>query len=232
MKKLSLLFFLFIASAIAFSFTRSTSDFEGKVVYSIDFVNSSMPAQAKSMMAGSTATIYIKGTKSRSDMNMGPQTTTSIYDSKTNTSVMLMEVMGSKYKIKTEPTKKEEKKPEVKVNVTSETKTIAGYSCKKAEVTVTDSKGTSHATNIWFTEEISNHMNSSNENGAQFKDIKGMPLEYEVQAQNGMSMKMTATSVSKETVADSKFEIPSDYKETTMEGMQKEMMQKMQGGQH
>ena len=86
--------------------------------------------------------------------------------------------------------------------------------------------------NIWFTEEISNHMNTSNENGYQFQGIKGMPLEYEIKAQNGMSMKMTATSVSKETVADSKFVIPDGYKETTVEEMQKDMMQKMQGGQH
>lgn len=228
MKKLPLLL-LSATAIIATSFTGS-SDFEGKIVYSIDVNNPNMPPQAKSMMAGSKATIYIKATKSRTDMNMGPQTTTSIYDSKTNTSVMLMEMMGSKYKIKTDAAKKDEKSPDVKVNVTSETKTIAGYTCKKAEVTMTDKSGSSHVTNIWFTEEISNRMNTANENGYQFKDIKGMPLEYEIKAQNGMSMKMTATSVSKESVADSKFDIPSDYKETTMEEMQKDMMQKMQGG--
>ena len=230
MKNLTLLF-LSATAIIAASFT-GTSDFEGKLVYSIDFVNANMPPQAKSMMAGSTATIYIKGDKARTDMNMGPQTTTTIYDRKANTHVTLMDMMGNKYQIKGEPEKKGGKKPEVKVTITSETKTIAGYSCKKAEVTMADSKGTNHVTNIWFTEDISNHMYAGNENGAQFKDIKGMPLEYEVQAQNGMSMKMTATSVSKETVADSKFAIPDGYKETTVEEMQKDMMQKMQGGQH
>lgn len=230
MKKLTLL--LLSASAIiATSFTGS-SDFEGKIIYSIDFTGTNMPPQAKNMMAGSKATIYIKATKSRTEMSMGPQITTSIYDSKTNTSVTLMEMMGSKYKIKTDATKKDEKAPDMKVNVTSETKTIAGYVCKKAEVTIKDKSGSSHNTMIWFTEEISNRMNTASENGLQFKDIKGMPLEYEVQAQNGMSMKMIATSVSKETVADSKFSIPDGYKETTIEEMQKDMMQKMQGGQH
>ena len=230
MKKLTLLF-LSASAIIATSFT-GLSDFEGKIVYSIDFIGANMPPQAKSMMAGSKTTVYIKGAKARTEMSMGPQTTTSFYDSKTNISVTLMEVMGSKYKIKTDASKKDEKKPEVKVNVTSETKVIAGYTCKKANVTVTDQKGTAQATTIWFTEEISNHMNTTNENGAQFKDIKGMPLEYEIKTQNGMSMKMTATSVSKETVADSKFTIPDGYKETTPEEMQKDMMQKMQGGQH
>lgn len=226
MKKITFLL-LSAAAIIASSFTGST-EFEGKIVYTIDINNPNMSAQAKSMMAGSTSTVYIKGTKSRSEMNMGMQTSTSIFDSKTNTSVLLMEMMGNKYKIKYDPSKNEEKKSDVKVNVTSETKTIASYTCKKAEVTVTDKNGTSHVTNIWFTEEISNHMNSSDNRGAQFKDIKGMPLEYEIQSPNGMSMKMTASSVSKETIADSKFDIPSDYKETTMEDLQKDMMKNMQ----
>jgi len=41
-------------------------------------------------------------------------------------------------------------------------------------------------------------------------------------------MKMTAKTVSKEEVADSKFEIPAGYKETTTEDLQKEMMKMMQ----
>jgi hypothetical protein len=226
MKKITLLL-LSAFAVIATSFT-GTIPFEGKIVYSIDISGDKMPPEAKSMMAGSTSTVYIKGTKTRSDISMGPQTTSSIFDAQTHTSVMLMEMMGNKYKIKNDPAKKDEKKSDVKVNVTTETKTIAGFLCKKAEVTVTDQKGSSHMTNIWFTEQIANHMNTSDDRGAQFKDIKGMPLEYEVQSPNGMSMKMIATSVSKETVADSKFEIPADYKETTMEDMQKDMMKNMQ----
>ena len=105
---------------------------------------------------------------------------------------------------------------------------VASYLCKKAEITVTDKSGTSLVSNIWFTEKIPNHMNINDDRGVQFRDIKGMSLEYEIRAQNGMSMKMTAASISKETVAESKFDIPSDYKETTMEDMQKDMMQKMQ----
>ena len=227
MKKIS-----FILSALSvlsfFSFTFSGTDFEGKVVYSIDISGGNLPPQAKSMMAGSTATIYVKGDKARTEMNMGMQTTTTIYDRKANTHVTLMEMMGNKYKIKADDSKKDEKKSDIKTNVTAETKTIAGYVCKKAVVTVTDAKGTAQNFNIWFTEEISNHMNSSSENGAQFKDIKGMPLEYEIIAQNGMTMKMSATSVSKETVADSKFVVPDGYKETTIEDMQKDMMKNMQ----
>jgi hypothetical protein len=59
-----------------------------------------------------------------------------------------------------------------------------------------------------------------------------MPLEYEMKAERGMKLKMTAKTVSKEKISDSKFDIPSDYKETTLEEMQKEMMKMMrQGGE-
>ena len=232
MKKIILLTTIAIFSICNFSFIGT--DFEGKIVYTVDVDNPNMPPEAKAMMAGSELNIYIKGTKTRSDMNMGFQNTTTIADSKTKTSVMLMEVMGNKYKIITDPNKKEtDKAPDVSVKYLDETKEIAGYKCKKAEITFKDKSGNSRVTNIYYSEEITNHLGNDNRS-AQFKDLKGMPLEYEIVADRGMTMKMMAKSVSKESVADSKFDIPSGYKETTIEDMQKEMMKMMQegGGQH
>lgn len=226
MKK-SLLFLTAVLFTALTSFT-STSDFEGKIVYAVDLSGANMPPEIRSMFAGSKSIIYLKGTKSRTEMDMGMQKTISIYDAKTNTSVALMEVMGNKYKIKNQD-KKDEKKPEIKVNVTSLTKTIAGYICKKAEVTIKDDKGGSIVNHIWFTEAISNRMNINSENGYQFKDIKGMPLEYEMKASNGMVLKMTATSIVKENVSDSWFEVPAGYTEVTPEEMQRDMMKKMSG---
>lgn len=226
MKKLLFLSSLAVA-AISFSFTGP--DFEGKIVYTMSVDNANMPPEAKAMMQGSEFTIYVKGTKSRTDMNMMMQNTTTINDSKTKTSVTLMEVMGNKYKIKNNESKNEtEKMPDVTVKNLDETKTIAGYKCKKAEITFKDKTGKSVSSNIYYCEEITNSM-GHDKRSYQFKDIKGMPLEYEINADNGMKMKMTAQSVSKESVPDSKFDIPSGYKETTVEEMQKEMMKMMQG---
>ena len=232
MKK-TYIFFLSIAAIVAFSFTNSISDFEGKIVYTISVEGAKLPPEAKAMFEGSEMTTYIKEGKSRTDMNMGFQNTSTISDAKTKSSVMLMEVMGNKYKIKAdESTKKDsDKKSEPIVKYLTDTKEIAGYKCKKAEITFTDKTGSSQVTTMYYTEEISNHMSYDSRNSA-FKDIKGMPLEFEVNAQNGMTMKMSAKSVSKESVPMSKFDIPSDYKETTMEDMQKDMMKAMQGGQH
>jgi|ERR1051326_2232865 hypothetical protein len=226
-------FILFSVSAAAIifsSFTAGTPAFEGKIVYSIDVNSNDMPPEAKAMMAGSEYITYIKEMKTRSEMNMGMQNTISIYDGSTKTSVSLIDMMGNKYMIKSDASKKDEKQPDAKVNVTGETKTIAGYVCKKAEITSKDKDGNTQTANIWFTEEIPNRMNVADKRYAKFRDITGMPLEYEMQGQRGMTMKMTATSVSKESVSDDKFLIPSGYKETTIEDMQKEMMQMYQGG--
>ena len=228
MKK-SYLFLLSLAAIAAFSFTNYTSDFEGKIVYSVSVEGANLPPEAKAMFEGSEMTTYIKEAKSRTDMNMGFQNTTTISDAKSKSSVLLMDIMGNKYKIKNdESTKKDnEKKQDASVKYSDDTKEIAGYKCKKAEITFADKSGTSQATTIYYTEEIPNHMGYDSRNST-FKDIKGMPLEFEIQAQNGMKMKMSAKSVSKESVPASKFDIPSDYKETTMEDMQKDMQKMMQ----
>lgn len=57
-----------------------------------------------------------------------------------------------------------------------------------------------------------------------------MPLEYESLADRGMKMKMTAKSITKESVSDSKFEIPSDYKEIKSDDIYKEMKELMRNG--
>jgi GLPGLI family protein len=228
MNKITLLL-LSSAAIIAFSFTGAT--FEGKITYEVNMEGANMPPEAQAMFAGSELTIYIKNSKSRSDINMGMQKTTTISDTKTNTTVTLMEMMGSKYKILSDP-KKEEKTEDIKVKYLDDTKTIAGYKCKKAELSFKDDTGKQQATTIWYSEEITNHLGQSNRN-KQFRGIKGMPLEYEMSGDRGMTMKMTAKTVSKENVPDSKFEVPSGYKETTLEDLQKEMMKgMMQGGDH
>jgi len=224
MKKFNLLFISLIAVTLL-SFTRT--EFEGKITYEISMEGGNMPPEAMAMFAGSELEMYVKGTKTKSVAAMGFQKTITIQDSKTNTTVMLMEMMGSKYKIKDSPAK-DDKAPEPTVKVLDETKVIAGYKCKKAEISFKDESGKLQSTIVYFTEEISNSM-SSNQN-KHFRAIKGMPLEYEVKADRGMTLKMTATNVSKEKISDDVFKISSDYKEKTMDEIQKDMMKQMQGG--
>ena len=216
---------LFLCSILMFSFS-GPSGFEGKITYAISIDDAKLPPEAKAMMEGNDFTMFIKGMKTRTEMSMGFQSTVSISDAEKKTHVTLMEFMGNKYMIKDPAEPADKKMPDVKVNYPGETKTIAGYSCKKADLTFKDELGKEQTISLYLTEEIPNSMSYEKRN-YQFRDLKGMPLEFEVRAENGMKMRMTAKKVSKESVADSNFDIPAGYKETTMEELRTEMMKSM-----
>jgi GLPGLI family protein len=224
MKKIIYLSVFLLAFFVGFSFT--TVPFEGKLTYDVSVTGATLPEQAKAMFAGSKITLYIKGMNARTEMEMAMQTTISIADNKEKTSVTLMDLMGHKFMIKSDHKKEAEKAPEVTVKELNETKTIAGYFCKKAEVFFKDKSGKEQSTFLFYSEEIANQM-GNDKNNYFLQSIKGMPLEYEIHSTNGMVMKMTATSISKEEVPNSKFAIPEGYKETTQEDLKKEMMELM-----
>ena len=178
------------------------------------------------MMQGSTLKTYIKNGKSRTESNMGMYKSITIGDSKKpDGTVVLMEIMGNKYEMKVDDKMKKEAeadKPEIKY--LTGTKTIAGYDCKEAQMTTKDKKsGNTYTIDIYYTDQLP--MSSD----AKFKGLKGFPLSYNM-SQNGMKFTMTATAVTKQSVPDSMFVVPSGYKVMTPEEMQKDMMSHMGGG--
>jgi len=221
MKKIIAASFLIALIAIVLSFNVTTT-FEGSVTYAISFEGSGLPPEALAMFKGSEAISYIKGDKRRMDMNMPMQSTISISDAKSKTVSTYMDIMGMKYLIKmTEADLKKEEAtaPEMKIKYTEETKDVAGYKCKKAEVTIKTKEGKEETLNVFYTEEI-----PTSDVKSVYKGLKGFPLEYVIN-QKGMKMQFTATKVSKETIPDSKFEISKEgYTETTMDELQKAMM--------
>jgi GLPGLI family protein len=203
---------------------QKNNSFEGVVKYSISFEGSGLPPEALTMLNGAESITYIKGDKRRTDMNMAIQSTSAIMDLSTKSIVTLMDIMGQKYLIRMNESdikKEEAKAPEVSYKYLNETKEIAGYKCKKAEATVKTKEGKEEVINIFYTEEI-----PTSELKPAYKGLKGFPMEFQMN-QSGMKMTFTTKSVSKEPIADSKFDIPKEgYKETTMEEFQKSM-QKM-----
>ncbi len=184
--------------------------FEGTIVYSIDVNGEGLPPEAKQMFAGSEMIMSLKGTLARTDLNMGVQKTIGISDAKAKTSYTLMDIMGQKFKI---VTKTGDKQPTVTVKELTETKEIAGYTCKKAELTI---EGQTDPVVVYYTDQILNNGYNS-----QIKGIKGYPLEFEA-AQSGMKISYAAKSVTKEAVDDSKFTPDNTgYTETTREDMMK-----------
>lgn len=194
------------------------NNFEGKVVFDISFPGMELDASTAAMLP-KESTIYIKGDKSRTEMSMGMgMSNATISDGKSKSATVLMDIMGSKYAIKmTEADmKKSQGDTKAKVKLLDETKEIAGYKCKKAEITL-DNKEKTVAT-VYYTPEIGGKELNWSKN--EFGDIDGFLMDFET-VQNGMTMKMTAKKVSPEKIDDSKFIIPADYKPTTQEELQK-----------
>lgn len=201
------------------------NDFNGIIVYNITYSGSKVTPQMESMMP-KTVKIKIKGEKSRTEMNMGMGSTNVIFDGATQTSITLMDMMGQKLAMKMTAVELEEElkdAPEVEVENTSETKEIAGYTCKKAIVKVHE-KNSDKVTEqiVYYTDKLG--PGYSNMDNPLFKSIDGVMLEYSME-DKGISMQFTAISVEKKKIADSEFEIPEDYKVVT-----KSEFQNMFGG--
>ena len=190
--------------------------FEGKITYSIEYDEIPEALEAYEAMLPKESSITIKGTKSKAEQSMGGMGTSSVItDSKTNSSLMLISMMGQKMAVKMSAEEIAEQKkaaPKTTTKITKTTKKIAGYTCTKA--IVTDAEGTEMI--VWYTDQIPALGGANNKTGG---DIKGFPMEYSVSA-NGMEMTMSVSKVSKVKIPNSTFDIPEGYEEMTMEELQ------------
>lgn len=195
--------------------TASGTIKSGKVVFEITYPDLQLDQQSMAMMP-SESVLYFREDKSRVEVNMAMGSTTIIFDNKKNTGTMLMDFMGNKMALDMDPeemNKGKNKDAKPIIEISTETKKIAGYNCKKATVTQVE-RGEDMKFEVWFTDEISAHNNSS----LGWEEIKGFLMEYST-FQNGALMKMTARSVKEMEVKDELFMIPGDFKKVTREEM-------------
>jgi len=212
--------FLFVAFCLIAPL--NAQQFEGKILYDIE-TGKDLDPRAQMMMP-KKSTYYVKGNKSRmeAELPMG-MSNVIITDLERKVSTNLLNVLGSKYAIE-EPLKEEygTESKSFRVSNTKETKTIAGYVCKKAQLTYIDTAtGEERNADAWFTDEIVVDTRLFEKSFAQ---IKGTLLEFSV-TQEGFSIKLIAKEVIPQVVADKMFDIPTDYQPTTRE----ELMQKYFG---
>ncbi|MBS1763931.1 MAG: GLPGLI family protein [Bacteroidetes bacterium] len=217
MKKITLLAFALLATVSMFAQTKVK---EGTAKYKIDYDLDAEGQEMKAMLP-SEMTMYFKGDKYAAETTGGMFDQKAVTNMKNQETIMLMDMMGNKVAVKIskddiEKEKNKGKKP--KVEITSDTKDIAGFKCTKAITTLDD--GTKME--IWFTKDIM--VNNAFKEG--YDGIDGMMMEYSV-PQKMFTMKMTCTEVKQGNVDDKVFEIPSDYKMMT-----KEELMKMSGGGH
>ena len=201
---------LLLISIFALSYSISSAqEFEGIIKFSISY--ESLPAEMSEAVAmlPKEQIFYIKKSKSKFVQNSSMSNTTVISDSDENTSIVLMEAMGQKYKMTMTSEEVEEMEKEtvdeIEIEYINESRTIAGYTCKKAVVKM---EGMDEEAVFYYTEEIAPLKLS----GMEGLHLKGLPLEYII-SMEGMKMVMKATSVEKTTVADNTFDVPEGYTE-------------------
>jgi GLPGLI family protein len=227
MKKIVKVATLFVAGFALFAFTNvmGDSNFEGAITFGITF-NSDANPQVAQMMQGSTIKTYIKGNKVRSESNFGMFKSITIMDkANPDANITCVELMGNKYQMKMDDkAKKQEEANKPEIKYLDGTKTIAGYACKQAQAIMTDKKtGQKYTSDIYYTDQLPMGMHP------EYKGLKGYPLSYSM-TQNGTSFSMVCQSIQKQSVPDSLFIAPTGYKLMTQDEMQKDIMQKMQGG--
>jgi GLPGLI family protein len=166
---------------------------------------------------GSTSTVYINGAMSRSEMVSALSSSTTIYDGKTGSAVVLQEISGQKILIKLTPENWKEKNKRyegIQFNNTKETKMIAGYNCIKAEAKLADGSGFI----VYYTKDI---VLENSDYNLQFKNLEGLPMEYEV-TQGKLKIKYTVSKINLNPVPASKFDIPkTGYREMTYDESRK-----------
>lgn len=225
MKKL----FATLAVVALSTFASQAQVKEGYIVY--DMKMEGIPAEQAAMIGDMEMKVTFKNGKSLNEMTSMMFTNQTLVDD--NGMLMLMEQMGNKIAVKQtkeemekEASKTKDKTPDPKIEYVNETKTIAGYECKKAIITMVDKNKKEEKMEMWYCEKFENPNKEGKGRGqAVMKGLKGMPFEYSG-GQGGMKFKMVAKEVSEEPVADSKFNLSTEgYKMMTMDELKA-----MQGG--
>jgi GLPGLI family protein len=203
---------------------KSGKPFEGVITFKITYPDNKF-SESQLAMFPKVLTVSIKGSKSRTDLQMSGMNTVEITDYTDKTKVALLNMMGQKYAIKQTTAEIEKEMGQAgttTVELSSETKVIAGYTCKKAVITVNDD-GAKSTFEVYYSNELGTKM--ANFDNPLYKDIDGVLLEFLLKNRD-VNMKFTATSIEKKSLPAKDFEIPTDYTLTT----QDELKSKFGGG--
>ncbi len=209
--------FLLVILAVAVSVTgysqKKSKPFKGIITYGITYEGDELDATTQAQLP-TEVVVSILGDKVRNEQVSAFYNMATISDLKEGSTTILFDAMGMKVAVK--QTKEEIeakikeadiKEPEVKL--IDETKEIAGYTCKKAEI-----KSEDNIIEVYYTNEINVPKGINDLKG--FKGIEGVLMEYSI-VEEGVITKMTVKKVKKGKVKKEMFLIPDDYEIKTME---------------
>ncbi|MCH2042575.1 MAG: DUF4412 domain-containing protein [Saprospiraceae bacterium] len=224
---------LFMTTISQFSYAQKTNSLkEGYVSYEVD-VNGA--PQAAQMLKSSSITMYFKNGQNCLNFSLmaGIASINFIWNTEDQQYTLLTDIptvaertairldSDSKFKEMLDQGGQLNQKPgETKVDVKTKKgkrKRIAGYSCHKNEIT---SGGTSIVVYTSPKLKIGDANQLKELLGAN--GIEGFPLGFEMEVE-GIKVFMKATEVSKKSVDSSQFEIPSGYKEISLEEFKEQL---------
>jgi len=219
MKKIALLIVLatlgFAITAFISPHEKSFGGFEGVITYSVTNTN---PRASQKSQQKITQICYLKAGKMRMVTSGGAFVNTVITDCENlDNPIILFDIQTSKYQLKKTPA---DKLPDPEIKYVDGTKTIMGYTCHKAEITVygDKEKKNSRVDAVYYTTDI---LGSSCQE--VFKGLKGFPLEWGTQRVNNNPNAntdiSTAINIEKKSVSDDEFKLPPGYKPVTREEM-------------
>ncbi len=174
------------------------------ISYAISTEEGSSDKDVTESLKASTKNVYIKGNDSRTDLVSPTFSQSLIYNKSTGSAVILREFGNNKFMTKLDNArwKEENKKYDgMTVSLSTETKTILGYECKKAMIQLKDGA----VFTLYYAPAI---IPSVKEFEYQFKDIPGFVLEFESQEAEGKKIRYTATKINLSPVQASRFDIP------------------------
>lgn len=180
---------------------------EATIVYNVEIQS------GNNISNGATTTVYLKGNNNRTDMasTLGKETT--IYNSKTNSAVILKEFSGQKLMItltKENWVAKNKMYNNIKFELTGESKTIGGYNTKKAIARMADGK----TFDVYYTPEL---VPTNKEYDLTFSNLPGLAVQYEIES-GKTRFKYTLAKINYDPVQVSLFDFPtSGYRTMTYE---------------
>ncbi len=203
------LFFVLIPALLLAANLYGGPPFEGIITYKISYPGQKLTKSQLSLFP-KALTVMIKGARSRTDILTGGGDRVELTDHQEKTKIKLLNMMGQKYAITytaDDIARETAKEPPVKVELSNETKTIAGYLCKHAMITVNDISG-KYLIEVYYNSELGGKQ--ANFDKGLYKDIDGVLMEFSMKTSE-MVMRFTATSVEKKAISSKEFDIPADY---------------------
>lgn len=199
------------------SFTKSDKTIsEGVIEYKTDVINTDHPL---TLYAPTSATLKLKGNKWIIEMSkLGFFNVGFLCNLNDNTLSQMIKCLDIKNACvdSVAELKKENDQYLLNFKFTSDTKIIAGYTCKKVIATKVSEPEKSF--DVYYTEEIG----TENSNAlTPYKSIKGMLMDYQIM-RLGLEMRFIATQVKKEEINDAELEIPQIFNKLTRQKFDEE----------